>query len=61
MCLVCEEYSKGKLKISDALKNLEEMKSTMDIEHYNEVHSEIYLDHIEEELEEYWKSIGFGD
>lgn len=64
MCLICEEYKKGKLKAHEALRNLEEMKSTMDRNHYNEIHKKIYLDYIDEELDEYWYSIhpiGFGD
>ena len=61
MCLICQEYQKGKLKIHEALRNLEEMKETIDSDHYSEVYSKIYSDQIEKELEEYWKSVGFGD
>ena len=76
MCLICIEYEKGKLKINEALRNLEEMKETVGEKHYEETRT--FLD--EESLneywgipyfgrdmdeysfdEEYWESIGFGD
>ena len=71
MCLVCIEYSKGKLKINEAIRNISEMKESIGEEHHDEVltmlqeeqlkgfwddfHNEIHVD------EEYWEKIGFGD
>tara|TARA_R110000824_G_scaffold8737_4_gene39673 strand:- start:81692 stop:81892 length:201 start_codon:yes stop_codon:yes gene_type:complete len=66
MCLVCIEYSKQKLTPKEAIKNLKEMKSTIEIDHYKKVYDKIYEDKLAEEAEEYWSThyyelLGFGD
>jgi len=61
MCLICIEYPKGKLTPIEGLQNLEEMKPKLEEKHYNEVYNKLYDDYLERELEEYWKSMGFGD
>ena len=33
MCLICTEYQKGKLTVSEAWRNLQEMQDTLDPEH----------------------------
>jgi len=37
------------------------MKPKLEEKHYYEVYNKLYDDYLERELEEYWKSIGFGD
>ena len=66
MCLVCIEYSKQKLTPKEAIRNLREMKETVDDNHYKEVYDKIYEDLLVEEAEELWDShyyelLGFGD
>tara|TARA_R110000824_G_scaffold31331_2_gene102087 strand:- start:91 stop:321 length:231 start_codon:yes stop_codon:yes gene_type:complete len=56
MCLICIEYEKGKLKPSDAFRNLEEMKESVGSEHYEELKSIL----AEEALNEYWGVPYFG-
>ena len=34
MCLICVEYEKGKLLVSEGLRNLEEMKPQLEEKHY---------------------------
>ena len=41
MCLVCIEYSKGKLLPEEGLRNLKEMKLLMEEDHYWEVHAKL--------------------
>ena len=76
MCLVCVEYEKGKLKIHEALRNIEEMKESIGEEHYDETITfltsevlkeqwgEYHLGHDIEDVifdDEYWENSGFGD
>ena len=61
MCLVCIEYSKKKLKTSEALRNLIEMKEQVGEEHYEEASGRIYQEYLEEQLNEYLYDTGFGD
>ncbi len=61
MCLICIEYEKGKLLPLEGLRNLEEMKSTLEEKHYHEVYCKLYDDFLEQEQDEYWESIGLGD
>ena len=56
MCLVCIEYEKGRLKINEALRNLDEMKGFIEEEHYNETKELL----TEEALNEYWGVPYFG-
>jgi hypothetical protein len=61
MCLVCIEYAKGKLLPEEGIRNLQEMRPQMEEDHYWEIHSKLSDDHIEQQLDEYWEEIGFGD
>jgi hypothetical protein len=62
MCLICIEYEKGKLLPLEGLRNLEEMKSTLEEEHYYDVYCKLYDDFLEQQDEqEYYESVGFGD
>ena len=61
MCLVCIEYSKKKLKASEALRNLIEMKEQVGETHYEEASGRIYQEYLEEQLNEYLYDTGFGD
>ena len=61
MCLVCIEYAKKKLKASEALRNLFEMKEQVCEEHYEEASGKIYQEYLEEQLNEYLYDTGFGD
>tara|TARA_A100001515_G_C4565162_1_gene207885 strand:- start:484 stop:669 length:186 start_codon:yes stop_codon:yes gene_type:complete len=61
MCLVCIEYSKGKLLPEEGLRNLKEMKPSMEEDHYWEVHAKLTEDLDEQELDEWWEETGFGD
>jgi hypothetical protein len=62
MCLICIEYEKGKLLPLEGLRNLEEMKSTPEEEHYYDVYCKLYDDFLEQQDEqEYYESVGFGD
>jgi len=61
MCLVCIEYAKKKLKASEALKNLIEMKKQVGEEHYEEASGKIYQEYLQEQLDEYLYDTGFGD
>ena len=77
MCLICVEYEKGKLKVNEALRNLEEMKEDVGEEHYNKTKESLYEDVFNEywgvpyfgremdeynfDDDEYWEKIGFGD
>ncbi|QDP51432.1 MAG: hypothetical protein GOVbin630_130 [Prokaryotic dsDNA virus sp.] len=60
MCLVCEEYKKGKLTLTEALRNLEEMKSSMDPDHYQAISDMLRHEMMEEELELFWQSLGLA-
>ena len=69
MCLICIEYSKGKLQPKEALRNLKEMKSDVGEEHYK-LAKEYFEDRLlEQDLDEYWLKYqeepyefdGFGD
>ena len=61
MCIICIEYEKNKLQPYEALRNLEEMKETLDEDHYKEVSEKINNDVLRTQLEEYWEITGFGD
>jgi hypothetical protein len=37
------------------------MKSTLEEEHYYDVYCKLYDDFLEQEQDEYYESIGFGD
>tara|TARA_Y100001970_G_scaffold60009_3_gene76443 strand:- start:11428 stop:11682 length:255 start_codon:yes stop_codon:yes gene_type:complete len=56
MCLVCIEYEKGKLKINEALRNIEEMKEVVGQEHYDETMAFL----TQELLKEQWSEYDFG-
>ena len=38
MCLVCLEWNKGTITISEGMTNLDEMENSLDKEHYDEVY-----------------------
>ena len=74
MCLICVEYEKKRLTISEARRNLEEMKEKVGIDHYTETKEMLIQEESEKAWEkfcqgeyennfdeEYWESIGFGD
>ena len=66
MCLVCIEYANKTLGPQDALRNLEEMRSIIKEDHYNEVYDTIYDDLLEFQMEEMSlyeldPDINFGD
>jgi len=61
MCLICIEYAKGKLLPAEGIRNLEEMKFQLEEDHYFEVHNKLYDDLLEQQLEDYWEEMGFGD
>ena len=61
MCIICIEDQKGKLQPLEGLRNLREMKSTLEEEHYYDVYCKLYDDFLEQEQDEYCESIGFGD
>jgi len=61
MCLICIEYQKGKLKPKEALRNLGEIKETITEDHHKEVYDRIEDDLLQEQLDEYWELVGFGD
>tara|TARA_R100000008_G_C3449799_1_gene98753 strand:- start:66 stop:296 length:231 start_codon:yes stop_codon:yes gene_type:complete len=76
MCLICVEYEKGKLKIKEALTNLEEMKESVGLTHYDEVKAFLAEESLNEYYnvpylgreideynfdDEYWEKWGFGD
>ena len=37
MCILCVEFEKGKLTLQETLRNLNEMLSTLEEEHINEI------------------------
>ena len=37
MCLICVEYQKGRMTVTEAFRALGEMGSTIGIDHFNEV------------------------
>ena len=43
MCLICTEYQKGKLTVSEAWQNLQEMQETIDPEHIDVVLSMLFF------------------
>ena len=45
----------------EGIRNLEEMKPQVEQEHYDEVYNKLYDDHLDQQLEDYWEEIGFGD
>ena len=61
MCLVCEDYKKGKLTLKEALRNLEEMRPQMDEAHYKKTYDELYNELLDNQVEEWWELFGFGD
>jgi len=61
MCLVCIEYAKGKLLPEEGLRNLQEMKPQMEEDHYWEVYTKLSDDYTEQQLDEWWEEVGFGD
>ena len=61
MCIVCIEYSQKRLKASEALKNLFEMKEKVGEEHYEMATGKIYQEYLEEQMHEYLNDTGFGD
>jgi hypothetical protein len=61
MCIVCVEYSQKRLKASEALKNLFEMKEKVGEKHYEEATGKIYQEYLEEQMNEYLNDTGFGD
>ncbi len=73
MCLICIEYEKGKLKIDEAFRNLNEIKEMIGEEHFKEVHEALVEKEAESYLtdshvnmyfngdESFWEDIGFGD
>jgi len=66
MCLVCIEYSAKRLQPHEALRNLEEMKSIIEEDHYSEVYDTIYDELLEQQMEEMQlyeidADMGFGD
>ena len=50
MCLICIEFEKNKLKVNEAWRNLQEMKSGMTDEHYDDVVA-MLLEALEDEQE----------
>jgi len=61
MCLVCIEYAKRKLKASEALRNLVEMKRQVGEEHFEEASERIYQEYLQEQVDAYLYETGFGD
>lgn len=76
MCLVCIEYEKGKLKVNEAFRNLDEMRESVGQDHYDEISAFLTSELLKEQLkkvefgreiedglydEECWEEIGFGD
>ena len=66
MCLVCIEYANKTLTATDALRNLEEMRSVIKEDHYYEVYDTIYDEMLELQMEamsmyELDSELGFGD
>ena len=74
MCLICVEYEKEKLTISEARRNLEEMKENVGTNHYTEVKEMLLQEELEKSWErfcqggyennfdeDYWENTGFGD
>ena len=43
MCLICAEYQKGKLTVSEAWQNLQEMQETIEPEHIDVVLSMLFF------------------
>ena len=43
MCLICTEYQKGKLTVSEAWQNLQEMQEAIDPEHIDVVLSMLFF------------------
>ena len=43
MCLICIEYQKGKLTVSEAWQNLQEMQDVIDPEHIDVVLSMLFF------------------
>ena len=43
MCLICTEYQKGKLTVSEAWQNLQEMQDAIDPEHIDVVLSMLFF------------------
>ena len=43
MCIICTEYQKGKLTVSEAWQNLQEMQETIDPEHIDVVLSMLFF------------------
>ena len=43
MCLICTEYQKGKLTVSEAWNNLNEMQEAIDPEHIDVVLSMLFF------------------
>lgn len=77
MCLICVQYQSGKLNTEEALRNIGEMKSYIDEEHFKEtveflkeeqareewakISKEMNAPYEELEDEDYYEDIGFGD
>jgi len=58
MCLICVDFQKETLTITEAWRNLQEMKDSMTDEHYDEVVTmvvdKIYEEQSDEETSELW-------
>ena len=42
MCLICTEYQKGKLKLGEAVRNYNEMKPSLSLEHQKEMEEKLF-------------------
>jgi hypothetical protein len=61
MCIICIEYEKQKLTTKEAIKNLQEIRSDIEEEHYWETYNKLNEDLDDLMSEEWWEKFGFGD
>tara|TARA_R110001583_G_scaffold31790_5_gene108517 strand:+ start:1387 stop:1605 length:219 start_codon:yes stop_codon:yes gene_type:complete len=61
MCIICIEYQKQKLTVKEAIRNLNEMKSQIEEQHYLKTLNMLNEELEETQLEEWWEEFGFGD
>jgi hypothetical protein len=53
MCLICVDYQKGKLTVSEAWRNLQEMQEVLDSDHVDVVLSMLFFGEEYEEAEQH--------
>jgi hypothetical protein len=53
MCLICVDYQKGKLTVSEAWRNLQEMQEVLDSDHVDVVLSMLFFGEEYEEVEQH--------